>query len=171
MTNVRRTVALFLFAALGAGAPAQTAKKAPSSAPAAHHTIVTAGDLKWGPAPPGLPPGAEAAVLSGDPGQTGPFVIRAKFPDGYSVPPHFHPTDENVTVLSGSLAVGTGDKLDPAAAKTLAAGDFVKMPKAMHHFAIAKGVTTIQVHGMGPFAVTYVNPNDDPRKKTTSERR
>ncbi|NUR57011.1 MAG: cupin domain-containing protein [Acidobacteria bacterium] len=166
---VRIPVAVTLFAALTVGAAAQTPKKAPPAAPPAHHTVVTAADLKWQPAPPSLPAGAEAAVISGDPMQAGPFVIRLKFPDGYTVPPHFHPTTENVTVLSGSLAVGTGDTLDAAAAKVLGPGDIVMMPKAMHHFAMAKAATTIQVHATGPFAITYINPNDDPRKKTTTD--
>jgi quercetin dioxygenase-like cupin family protein len=95
-----------------------------------------------------------------------PFVIRAKLPDGYRVPPHWHPTDENIVVISGMFMVGTGDKFDEASMTTLAAGGYAKMPKRMHHFAGARGETIIQVHGMGPFAITYVNPGDDPRKKT-----
>jgi quercetin dioxygenase-like cupin family protein len=95
--------------------------------------------------------------------------MRAKFPAGYRVPPHWHPTDENLTIISGSLAIGTGDTFDEASLKTLGAGDFVRMPKQMHHYATAKEAVTFQVHGMGPFAVTYVNANDDPRKKTTTE--
>jgi hypothetical protein len=86
-------------------------------------------------------------------------------PDGYRIGPHWHPTDENVTVLSGTLGAGMGDKFDPAAGTFLKSGGFVCMPKKMHHYAWAKGPTIIQVHGIGPFAFTYVNPADDPRNK------
>ena len=166
---------VILAGVVGARAAAQEPKtpppppaKAKTVATTAHVTV-TAGDLKWGPAPDSLPPGAQMAVVSGDPSKAGsPFVIRAKFADGYTVPPHFHPSDENVTVLSGNLLIGMGDKLDAGAAKALGTGGFARMPKGMHHFAIARGATEIQVHAIGPFGVTYVNPNDDPRKKTTA---
>jgi hypothetical protein len=131
----------------------------------AGHVVVRADDIKWGPAPPSLPPGAQAAIIMGDPSKSGPYVLRAKFPDGYKVPPHWHPTDENVTVLHGTFMAGKGDKFGADASTALPAGSFVCMPKGMHHFAWAKGETIIQVHGMGPFEITYVNPSDDPRKK------
>ena len=86
-------------------------------------------------------------------------------PDGYRIGPHWHPTDENVTVISGTLGAGMGDKFDPGAGKFLKPGGFVCMPKEMHHYAWAKGVTIVQVHGIGPFAFTYVNPADDPRNQ------
>jgi anti-sigma factor ChrR (cupin superfamily) len=104
------------------------------------------------------------AVVSGDPGQAAPFVLRLKAPAGYKIPPHWHPTDEHVTVLSGSFAVGMGEKFDPTAMKTLPAGGFARMPAEMRHFAMAKTATTVQVHGTGPFALNYVNPADDPRQ-------
>jgi hypothetical protein len=128
------------------------------------HIMVRPGDLKWGPAPPGLPAGAQVAVLMGDPTKSVPFVIRAKFPDGYKVPPHWHSTDENVTVLQGTLMLGKGEKFSDAA-EALPAGSYMSMPKMMRHFAWAKGETIIQVHGIGPFDIHYVNPADDPRKK------
>jgi mannose-6-phosphate isomerase-like protein (cupin superfamily) len=129
------------------------------------HVLVKPGEIKWGPAPPGLPPGAEMAVLAGDPSKTGvPFTIRAKLPDGWKVPPHWHPADENVTVLKGALIVGRGDKIE-GKGHELPAGSFMHMPKEMHHYAIAKGETILQVHGIGPFDIHYVNPADDPRKK------
>jgi quercetin dioxygenase-like cupin family protein len=106
-----------------------------------------------------------AAVVAGDPSKPGPFVIRAKLPDGYKVPSHSHPDDENVTVLSGTLMAGKGDKLGADSAVALPTGSFVRMPKGMHHFVWAKGETVIQIHGTGPFQITYVNPSDDPRKK------
>src|SRR5205807_1787787 len=131
----------------------------------AGHVIVRADDLKWGPAPPGLPAGAQVAVLAGNPSKSGPYVIRAKMPDGYKVPPHWHPTDENVTVIEGTFMAGKGDKFNADASEALPAGSFVKMPKEMRHFAWAKGETIIQVHGIGPFEITYVNAADDPRNK------
>ena len=133
---------------------------------AAQHVAVRPEAITWGPAPPGLPPGARAAVLVGDPTKSGvPYVIRAKMPDGYRVPPHWHPSDENITVLQGTFLVGTGDRFDPSKAEELPAGSFARMPRGMRHFAWTKGETIIQVHGVGPFEITYVNAADDPRKK------
>ena len=129
------------------------------------HIAIKPDSIKWGPAPPALPPGAQAAVLFGDPGKSGPYVLRAKFPDGYKVPPHWHPTDENVTVIKGTFMIGTGEKLDAAKMESLPAGSFMRMPKTMRHFAMAKGETIVQVHGVGPFEINYVNAADDPRKK------
>lgn len=129
---------------------------------APHHTVVPADGVTWGPAPPVLPSGAQAAVLAGDPSKEGPFTIRLSAPDGYRVPPHFHPTAENVTVISGVFHVGTGDTFDTAKGDKLAAGGFVSLPAGMHHYAWMEGPTVVQVHGTGPFALTYVNPADDP---------
>jgi quercetin dioxygenase-like cupin family protein len=140
-------------------------------APAAKHVALNADEMKWGPAPPGLPAGAEAIVLNGDPGKTGTFIVRAKLPDGYRVPPHSHPTDENVTVLSGSLAMGMGDTADEASMKALGPNGFAHVPKLSHHYVTAKGETVIQIQAMGPFAITYVNPNDDPRKKPATPKK
>jgi quercetin dioxygenase-like cupin family protein len=130
------------------------------------HIATTPDELKWGPAPPGLPPGAQMAVVSGDPSKEGgSYTIRTKFPDGYKVPPHWHPNDENVTVLQGTIKLGMGDKFDESAAKQLPAGSYALMPKNMRHFAISSGETILQLHGIGPFEITYVNPADDPRHK------
>lgn len=130
------------------------------------HVVVRPDAIEWGPAPPALPPGSHLAILVGDPSQPGvPYVLRAKLPDGYKIPPHWHPADENVTVLQGTLLVGKGEKFDPATMEELSPSSFVCMPKAMRHFAMSKGETIIQVHGIGPFDVNYVNPADDPRKK------
>ena len=129
------------------------------------HVLVRPDDLKWGPGPPGLPAGAKVAVLAGDPGKDGPYVLRAKLPDGYKVPPHWHPTDENVTVIKGTLMVGKGEKFSAGASEALPAGSFARMPTGMRHFAWTKGDTILQVHGVGPFEIIYVNAADDPRKK------
>jgi quercetin dioxygenase-like cupin family protein len=147
-----------------AGGPAPKPKAKPGPV---KHTVLNASDMQWGPAPDSLPAGAQMSVLDGDPSKPGlPFVIRAKFPDGYKVPPHWHPSDEHVSVISGALMVGVGDKWDDAKMTTLNPGGYAKLPKMHHHFAGAKGETVIQIHAVGPFAITYVNPNDDPRKKT-----
>ena len=149
-------VAAALTAAAGAVAVAQGG-----------HTAMNTSEMKWGPSPPALPPGAEAAILDGDPAKAGePFTVRLKFPDGYKVPPHWHPTDERVVVISGTLMLGIGEKAEMSKMHTLTAGAFAKMPKEVRHYAAAKGATVIQVYGTGPFEVNYVNPNDDPRKKS-----
>ena len=122
--------------------------------------------MKWmDAAGAGLPAGAKMAVVSGDPGKTGPFVIRAKFPANYTVPPHSHPGDEVVRVLSaGALTYGMGDKVDANSGK-LEKGYHVTMQAGMHHWVTTTDPLEIQVSGTGPFAITYVNPADDPRKK------
>src|SRR5437879_4853633 len=77
------------------------------------HVVVRPDAIKWGPGPASLPAGAQLAVLTGNPGKKGPFVMRAKLPAGYKVPPHSHPSDENVTVLKGVFLIGRGEELDP----------------------------------------------------------
>ncbi|MES1259797.1 MAG: cupin domain-containing protein [Gemmatimonadota bacterium] len=119
--------------------------------------------LKWGPAPAIFPAGAQMAVLQGDPSGTAEFTVRLRFPNGYKIAPHTHPTDENVTVISGSFRVGMGNTFDPKTMMTLPAGGFVTAPANGAHYAVARGATVVQVHAMGPFAMTYVNPADAPR--------
>lgn len=123
-------------------------------------------DLKWGPAPAVFPPGAQMAVLQGDPGSTSLFTVRLRLPDGYKVAPHTHPTDEHVTVISGTLRVGMGTSVESKGMMTLRAGGFVTAPANQAHYAIAQGATIVQVHAMGPFAMTYVYPADTPRTAT-----
>ena len=165
MRRIRATV-IVLAAASAIAASTAGALRAQQGAEASKHVMVAASEVKWGPAPPSLPPGAQMGVLDGDPSVAGkPYVIRAKFPDGYRVAPHWHPADENVVVLSGSFSVGTGDTFNEGTMMALAPGGYAKMPKEVHHYAMAKGETVIQLHGTGPFTVTYVNPTDDPRNK------
>jgi len=159
-----------LFAGAGVAAAQQPPAKTPAAGQPAKHVMMSADELKWGAGPPSLPPGAQMAVLRGDPTKTGLFVLRAKLPDGFTVPPHAHPTDENVTVISGSLMVAMGDKLDEAAMHAMNAGGYALMPARTNHYVRAKGETIIQVTAMGPFEVMYVDPNDDPRKKTTPKK-
>jgi quercetin dioxygenase-like cupin family protein len=128
------------------------------------HVVVSADNLKWGPAPPAFPKGAQIAVVTGDPSKEGLYVYRIKLPAGYKVPAHYHPNDENITVISGTFHIGMGDKLDEKKGDALKAGGFALQPKGMAHYAWFTEDTIIQVHGMGPGGITYVNPSDDPRK-------
>jgi quercetin dioxygenase-like cupin family protein len=121
--------------------------------------------LVWGPAPPIFPAGAQFAVVEGDPGKAGDvFTVRLRFPNGYILPPHTHPADEYVTVLKGTFLAGMGEDFSTGALVAYKVDDFVKMPATMAHFASARGSTEVQVHGIGPFALTYVHPQDDPTK-------
>ena len=119
----------------------------------------------WGPAPPFLPPGAQFALMAGDPAKPGFVSIRLKLPAGYTIPPHTHPTDEHVTVLSGSLALGMGDAVDPKAQILLKAGGYGVAAAGMHHYATTKTGAVLQVDMEGPFAITYIHAADDPQKK------
>lgn len=127
------------------------------------HVTLGEGDLVWTAAPRSLPPGARMALLEGDPKQPGPFTIRVKTAGEYRVPAHWHPADEHVTVIQGSLNMGLGDKLDETAGHKLPAGGFAAMPAGIHHFAWTKEPTVVQIHGIGPWGIEYVNPADDPR--------
>ena len=129
------------------------------------HVLEAPSDLKWGPPPPVFEKAASFAVVAGDPGKPGLYAVRLKMPAGYKIMPHWHPTDEHVTVLSGSFAVGMGEKFDQASMKTLPAGGYALLPAEMRHYAMATTDTIVQVDGMGPFALTYVNPADDPSKR------
>ena len=129
------------------------------------HVIVPGSGVKWMDAPPNLPPGAKLAVISGDPGLPEPFTIRLQFPNGYKIAPHTHPTDEHVTVMSGTFAAAMGNAFDEKALGDLGAGSYAVMTAGMPHYGMAKGTTVVQVHGLGPFVLNYVNPADDPSKK------
>ena len=136
---------------------------APAVALAVDHIAVQPNALKWGPGPPGLPPGAQLAVLAGDPGKDAPYVVRAKLPAGYKIPPHTHPTAENVTVLSGTFNIAMGDKFDSKKGEVVKAGGFFTAEKDTPHYGWTTGPTVIQIHGVGLFAINYINPADDPR--------
>jgi hypothetical protein len=123
--------------------------------------------VKFGPAPPTLPAGAQLAVLHGDPAKKGPFTIRLKVPDGYKIAPHWHGNDEELTILSGTFMLAMGDKPGENV-HSLTAGGYHFLPAKMHHSASTKGETVVQVHGNGPFDVHYLNPADDPSKKAAS---
>ena len=128
------------------------------------HAMLEAASLKWGDGPPSLPKGAKIAVIAGDPSKAGPFTLRAQVPAGYKVAPHWHPGDENLTILSGTVALGMGDTFDESKMQSVGAGGYAALPAQMHHYFLAKSAATFQVHGMGPFVVNYINPADDPSK-------
>jgi hypothetical protein len=157
-------LALLTMVSLGVTQAGQKAKRK-SSGHGTKHILLTPDELKWGPAPPGLPAGAQLAMIEGDPSKAGvPFAFRVRFPDGYKVMPHWHPTDEKVLVLQGSLGVGMGTKFDPATGHELPSGSYAVMPSGMRHYAWSNGETVIQISGVGPFEINYVNAADDPRK-------
>ena len=130
------------------------------------HVLATPAQAQWGPAPPMLPPGAQIAVLSGDPTKAQPYSVRLKMPANYAVPAHSHPTDENVVIVTGALTLGMGDELRKGIASntTLRSGGYALMPANMNHFAYTTGAeTTIILYGTGPVEFKYVKASDDPR--------
>jgi quercetin dioxygenase-like cupin family protein len=129
------------------------------------HSMVTPDQLQWKDAA-GLPPGTQLVVIEGPMSEAVPFTVRIKFPAGTQVPAHWHPAIEHVTVMSGTLNMGVGDKFDESKAMRLPAGSMSIMQPRTTHFAFFNEETILQVHGVGPWAINYVNPADDPRKKT-----
>jgi hypothetical protein len=127
--------------------------------------LINKGDIKWGAVPPSMPKGGKIAVLYGDPGKAGPFTIRLLAPTGYRIPPHFHSQAEHLTVLSGALYLGMGDKLDKSHAHALSSGGYHYLPAKAHHYAFTKVATILQVSGEGPFDINYLNPADNPEKR------
>ncbi len=132
---------------------------------AAGHSMVTPNDLKWS-AMPNLPCGAEMAVLEGPANEAKPFTVRFKFPANCKIPPHSHPAIEHVTVISGDFGMGAGDTLDPSKGMKLPPGSVAIMQPNTNHYGWTTGGTIVQVHGVGPWGIKYVNPADDPSKKT-----
>jgi hypothetical protein len=125
----------------------------------------TPDSISWVEAPPVVRPGAQFAVLEGDPtGSTGDYTIRLRMPDGFRIAPHWHPKRENVTIISGTFKVGMGDQFDPNKMNAFVAGSFAYLDPNMHHYAMASGETIVQVHGQSPLQFNYVNPDDDPSK-------
>ena len=129
-----------------------------------HHATVQPDALKW-TAPAAYASGAQLAVIKGDPTKEGMYVVRLKAPKGFTIQAHTHPNDENVTVLSGVFHIGAGDNFDETKGETIKAGGYSYVAKGMTHYAFFPEETVIQLHGMGPQGITYVNPADDPRKK------
>ena len=130
----------------------------------ADHVMVTPAELKWADAT-SLPPGAKVTLIEGQLDQPVPFTLRLQFPADYQLPAHWHPSTEHVTVLSGAINMGQGDTLDKAKTTALPTGSLVIVPPNTNHFLWTTEEATVQVHGVGPVAITYVNPADDPRTK------
>lgn len=122
-------------------------------------------EMKWRDGPASMQAGAKFAVLEGDPGKDGPFVMRLWFPDGFKIAPHTHPKVERITVISGTFNLGMGETFDASKTREMPAGTFGHWAADMRHFAWTKGETVLQLHGVGPWTITYVNPADDPRVK------
>ena len=125
--------------------------------------MIAPGEMKWTPVT--SLPGAEIALLEGPLNRAGPITARIKFPANYRLPAHTHPGIEHVTVLSGTFHMGLGDKLDLKKTTPLKAGAFAIMQPGTRHFAWTDEETIVQIHSVGPWGVTYVNPADDPSKK------
>jgi uncharacterized RmlC-like cupin family protein len=155
-------------AVLAAGLACATVVHAQEVHPAAavlkSHIMLAPDEIRWAACPPAVPPGASCAVVEGSLAAANAlFAYRVKMPDNYRIPPHFHPVDEHLLVLSGVFNIGHGDKLDPAVARPMTAGSFIVMPKSVPHFAWTKGETIIQIYAIGPWGLTYVDARDDPR--------
>lgn len=135
-----------------------------AAAQAHGHLMVLPGELKWTDVP-SVPPGAKAAVLEGPMNEAVPFTVRLKFPANYDLPAHWHPAIEHVTVISGTFNMGMGDALDRAKTRPLPVGAVAIMHPGTRHFAWTGEETIVQIHGVGPWGINYVNPADDPRKK------
>jgi quercetin dioxygenase-like cupin family protein len=133
--------------------------------PAPKHVVLTPAEVAWGPGPASLPSGAQGAVLYGDPTKEGPFALRLKFPKGYRIPAHTHPKPEIITVISGAFLLSTAAD-HSSHMKPLTAGSFVAMEPGLVHQAGADEETVVQLTSVGPWGITYVNPNDDPRQRT-----
>src|SRR5882672_266690 len=128
------------------------------------HVMLTPSQVQWQTGPASLPSGAQIAVLDGDPSQAGmSYTIGLKMPDGYRVPPHWHPMDASVNVVQGSFIMGVGEKVDPAQAQEMTAGSYMRVSKGVRHYEWTKGETIIYVYGLGPLDTIYVNSADDPR--------
>ena len=129
------------------------------------HQMIAPADLKW-TSMPSLPCGAQLAAIEGPMNEAKPFTVRIKFPANCKIPPHWHPAIEHVTVISGTLNMGTGDVIDATKSTPLKAGSIAIMQPTVHHFGLTSEETILQIHGVGPWGITYVNPADDPMKKS-----
>jgi quercetin dioxygenase-like cupin family protein len=161
MTRLIAVATLFVFSfvvAPGAQQPTGT-----TGHPSPGHLIVEPAAIEWEPAPDALPPGAKLSMIEGDMSKNEIFTARIKLPDGYTIPPHWHPAQERITILSGTLLMGMGEQLEEAAMKPLAAGSYASMEPGTRHYVKARGETEVQLTTIGPWAINYVNPSDDPR--------
>lgn len=153
--SIKKTIVATTLSVVGYWSATNSLQSAMAQSNPASHQLVREPELKWEPSFMGC----EHADVSGDPTAEGrPFVLRIRCPDGAKVPPHWHPTDENITVLKGNFMIGTGEVFDRSKLTPMEAGNFILMPKTMRHFALCKGDTVLQVHGIGPFRIIWLNP-------------
>ena len=145
--------------------PIQAEESSAPNSSVTTHIMVAPEDIRWGECPPFLPKGGKCAVIEGDPQVPNAlFTLRSKLPDNYKIAPHFHPTDEHITVISGTFAMGLGKEYDEKSLKPMSTGSFMVMPKGKPHFALTRGETILQLHAVGPMIFTYINPDDNPEK-------
>jgi len=162
---MKRILLLMLAVLAGIGWMSRSHLTGAMAAPTEHNAF-TPDSVQYGPAPAFVSPGAQLAVLEGDPMvSSGDYTIRLKMPSGYRIAPHWHPKRENVTVLSGTLKVGMGDSFDESKMMGFPAGSFAYLDPEMHHYVMTSGEVVVQIHGMAPVQFNYINPNDDPSKK------
>ncbi|MDQ6826410.1 MAG: cupin domain-containing protein [Candidatus Eremiobacteraeota bacterium] len=131
----------------------------PLPASASPPTIVLPTETHWTAMTSGPMAGAQMAILMGNPSKRGPYIMRVKVKDGTKFGPHSHSELENVTIISGSLMVGLGDKMNIAKMKTVPAGGFISVPPGLHHYAMAKGETILEIAAMGPRTMIGVMPH------------
>ena len=143
---------------------APVAAQAPVATDQPHHAVHRAADIQWQAGPASLPAGTQFALLEGDPSKAGYFALQIRMPDGYVIPPHWHPVQERVTVLSGTFHLGQGEAVNRQQTQALSAGSYFSLAPRMNHFAVAEGETVIQLTSIGPWQINYVNPADDPRR-------
>lgn len=155
MTSIRPTLTAAAVGAIALTAPLVLAQE--------DHVLIEHDAFEYGAGPASLDQGAEFAVLHGDPGSEGVFAMRLKLPDGFHLAPHHHARPEIVTVISGAFRIGMGENADPELATLLEPGGFFAYPPGMVHYAYADGDTVIQLNSVGPWTITYVNAEDDPR--------
>ena len=159
---IRMGLAMMAAAAASVTLAAATAQQ---PQPPPNHVILPVNEIVWGPAPPSLPAGAQAAVLYGDPAMEGLFAMRLKVPKGFTIPPHTHPAPEIVTVISGVVRLGLGSRLDAKSARPLTAGSFYSTEPGTEHYVVVDRDAVLQVNSRGPWGIHYLNPSDDPRNR------
>jgi quercetin dioxygenase-like cupin family protein len=135
------------------------------SKPASKLIMVMPSDVKWEKGPAALPAGVELAVLEGNPHKAGIFTMRLKFPANSQVMPHTHPAVERVTVLSGTIHLGLGDKFDKEKTTTITTGSFFALPAGTKHYGWTDEEVVLQLTGIGPWNANYIDTKHDPRKK------
>ena len=115
---------------------------------------------------PNIPKGGQFVILLGDPTKPGEVVVqRVKFPANYQVPPHTHPYAETVTVISGSVGFGMGEKFEKKGEMVKAGALLANPAKHAHYVWTGDEGAIVQVQFTGPGGIDYINPADDPRKK------